>query len=751
MAAPAAGSGTSGLPTLLIQIAFTGTKGGATVGANPNDPTITPIWTDVTKRVVSFKVKRGKQAELDESEAADNSMRLRNNDGRFDPDNTAGPYYPNVVPFRAYRIQLLYGATSYTIATGYVEAWDQTWDKAGTRGWVDCTLTDAFGLLSQMVLISCLASEMILDAPTAYWPLAEPSSVNQGQNIAATAAGPLAFYQAGSGGSVAFGATTLTGLVGAGASTGETSAVAGNTTGVLLTNGGSSIGQGPGLIGQFNSIAASAACSVELWVTGYTQTQFTVLLSTQSLSLVVDTAGYAQAAAKPADGSAQQFTSGTVRVNDGNLHHIAATFTGGTLSLYVDGALAATVTGMTGIASASSVQLGWPGNTMPTGTFAHVAYYATALSAARVAAHYNAGVNAFPESTSARFTRLLSYGPWAGLATIPAGNSNMAGVTDCSGKSCLAALQDVVKAEQGNMYVSAAGAVVFENRNNRAGQFAPIYRFTDVPTNAATDLTYGESPTVVRDPATIYNALVVQRPGGGEYRFFDTASILQNFPRAHPDNPLELPLDTDQNLQYAAQFIVGRYSKSYARLEGVTVQPSSNPALYPLVGALEIGQRVSFTRTPREAAPISNDYFVEQIEHTWDAASGEYNVNVEMSPAAWAKYQILTAARGTLNANTTVGATSFVVNVTPTSGNTLAQDGWTKSAMPTIKIHDLVNGDETLTVSGMAYGTNQVTITTSPATKPHGAGVTVAENYGTAVASTNDAAAVLDGQHQLGW
>lgn len=755
----------NGLPQLSIQVAFTGTKSGVTVSANPNDPAITPIWTDITKRVVSFKVRRGKQADLDESEAADNSLRLRNSDGMFDPDSTTSPWAGYVLPYRAYQIKLTVGANTYMIASGFVEAWDQTWDLHGVRGWCDLTLTDAFGLLSQMALLSCLMSEVVLDNPMAYWPLAEPSSVTQGQNVAVTSVGPLATTNFGNGGgSVAFGATTLTALVGAGASNGETSAVTGNTTGVLISN----TIAGPG--GQAAALAAATdnlnhtVGTIEGWITGLTDPNggtgygFPLIgawagWGGAGIGIFCDSSGHAQIGV-PQYGSVNVLSSATVAVGDGGLHHLACTFDGTNITLYVDGAQVAQVAQGSYVA-AGQVQA--PFNALynfPTCTFAHIAFYTTALSAARIAAHHNAGVNAFPESTSSRFNRLLSYAPWWRTATVPSGNSNMAGLTDCAGKSALQALQDVVRVEQGNMYVSAAGAVTFENRNNRATQVSAVWRFTDNPTNSNTDIPYGESPTVVRDPTTIYNALIVQRPGGGEYRFFDQNSMLAYFPRAHPDNPFELPIDTDQNLEYAAQFIVGKYARSYARVTGIEIDATSNPSLYALVAQMEIGQRVTFVRTPREAtSPISQDFFIEQVEHTWDAASpGSYKVAVEMSPAGWSAFGILTAQRGTLASSTTASATSFVVNYTPSAGNTLQSDGWTKSAVPYIVFNDGANA-ETLAVASMSYGTNQVTITTTTgAAHSHSSGVTVSEAFGSVPAyNTYDTAATLDGLHKVAW
>lgn len=759
MPAPVPPTSMSGLPILTFQVAFTGTKAGVTVPCNPNDPSITPNWTNLSDRLLAFHIKRGKQNELNESQAGNNTFTLRNIDGALDPENTASPYYPNVLPFRQYRILLTAGGTTYTISTGFMDDWGQEWELHGTKGITDGQATDAFGLLSMMTLESCLASEMLIDNPIGYWPMSEPSSTPLAQNLAATVAAPMVAGNIGSGGgSITFGSTILTNLVGAGSSNGETGPVQGNTTGVTFTQPSS--GNGQRLGAPLNTTYSTSALTYELWIQGYNSTSaFPTIIATAGVTLFIDNSGYPQIIYNNNSGGGTQTSQTTShKVNDSGLHHLAVVTNAGagTVSLYVDGMVVYTGSDMwtaTIVLSGAAIMNGWSaGYTM---TVAHVAFYASALSAARISAHYNAGVNAFPESSSARFNRLLSYGPWTGASTVPAGSSNVLGLTDCAAKSLLQALLDLVKDEQGNTYVSSSGSVVFEPRNNRATQFAPVFYFTDQYTGAANQLTYDESPKVDRDSSNIYNAVVVQRPGGAAYRYLDAASILANFPRGFPDNPTILHLDTDQNTAYAAQFMVSRYKGSYSRVSNLTITPSANPALYPLVASLDIGQRVQFVRTPRDATGgIVTDYFIEQVEHDWDASTGKYQCILELSPAAWSRYELVTAARAPLNAFTIAGATSFVVNVpTDTGGNTPAQNGWTATAITQIGISDGANS-EVLSVSSMTYAGQLVTITTTAgAAHAHGSGVIVFEDVGVPgyAYSAYDGGAVLDGTRAVGY
>lgn len=73
-----------------------------------------PTWTDVTQYVRELDVERGRPSDLDPFDIGTAYVKLDNRDGRFNPTNTASPYYPNVKPRKQIRIRGLYSTTTRT-------------------------------------------------------------------------------------------------------------------------------------------------------------------------------------------------------------------------------------------------------------------------------------------------------------------------------------------------------------------------------------------------------------------------------------------------------------------------------------------------------------------------------------------------------------------------------------------------------------------------------------------------------------
>jgi hypothetical protein len=75
-----------------------------------------PWWTDLSARVLwAWKVQRGQQYELATNPTGMWNFALANSDGALDPENTAGPYYPDIQPYRGCRIRAMTGVNLLSV------------------------------------------------------------------------------------------------------------------------------------------------------------------------------------------------------------------------------------------------------------------------------------------------------------------------------------------------------------------------------------------------------------------------------------------------------------------------------------------------------------------------------------------------------------------------------------------------------------------------------------------------------------
>jgi hypothetical protein len=160
-------------------------------------------------------------------------------------------------------------------------------------------------------------------------------------------------------------------------------------------------------------------------------------------------------------GSGGASLTGTTSLLDGATHHVACTFDGTTFRLYVDGAQEASSTPgafswptdsyIGTVASSANSPIASPSTTL---TADHVAFYTTALSAAKITTHASSGLTGFSGETSgARFTRIAALFGITPTVVAPMGTATMGPLKDVDGRSLLDLLQEVQDTENGQFYV----------------------------------------------------------------------------------------------------------------------------------------------------------------------------------------------------------------------------------------------------------------------------------------------------------
>lgn len=214
-------------------------------------------------------------------------------------------------------------------------------------------------------------SEVLADSPILYLPLSETTGTTCA-NL-----GSLGSNATANGGTGSRNATSLT----------------------AITPGVSIVGSGGGRISHPDNAALDITADVtyECWAKFTNFTTYHCLISKQvgGYSFRVEqTTRKLQTLASFTGGGG---TSTTAIPNDTNWHHLAFTRSGNTYTWYIDGAAAGTATSSQTIsANAHPLFIGCDGNggsqTEPlNGAIDEPAVYNTALSAARILAHYNAG------------------------------------------------------------------------------------------------------------------------------------------------------------------------------------------------------------------------------------------------------------------------------------------------------------------------------------------------------------------------
>jgi hypothetical protein len=105
------------------------------------------LFYDVTEYVRSVSVRRGKSRQLDRFTAGGASIELNNNSRAFDPENTASPFFGQIIPKRTIKVETGGSAVFY----GVVDDWNLNYDISGlSLAGADCV--DGFTLLAQRAL-----------------------------------------------------------------------------------------------------------------------------------------------------------------------------------------------------------------------------------------------------------------------------------------------------------------------------------------------------------------------------------------------------------------------------------------------------------------------------------------------------------------------------------------------------------------------------------------------------------------------
>lgn len=567
-----------------------------------------PTYADYSSHLATagdgqpISITWGRQDEDGEVQPSTCTFVLDNTSGQWTPGNAAADADWDVgVPVN---VRLVHNAVTYDRFSGFVDAIEPAF---GGVSWsqVQVTCSDATARLGNANgLRSIVLHEMLADSPTYLYPLSEAVGATSAATITGTARTAVRIDGTTGAGQLDFG--TDMGMFDGG--TGVTTGVPGGPYSALDL---------PALI------PSSGAVTLECWavmpsagVNAYILRETTGASGSTSATpysvweLTVATDGLLRF--NYSDWDQVITAASSASVCDGLLHHVVATLDSGrsTMTLYVDGVAVGTASppALTAGATAMSTLGGYrgfsgqalSGSVFP-GTISHFAMYPSALSAARVLAHYQAGVGTGPvERSDQRFSRIAGYG---GITTsgLPTGRSTMGGQRT-AGLPALESLRLVGRSEGAPAFVSKTGAVTMQARDVRY-QAAVAASFTSADVNP--DL------TVRRDRQGLVNEVTVTNQGGAAQVVKDATSQTRH--GRFGAGSFDVALSTSDEALNLGQWEVATGKDPLTRLPALTIDLLSAKDNATVAAALSLGISSKFevTSMPGQAPTPTFTGFVE--------------------------------------------------------------------------------------------------------------------------------------------
>jgi hypothetical protein len=215
------------------------------------------------------------------------------------------------------------------------------------------------------------------------------------------------------------------------------------------------------------------------------------------------------------------------------------------------------------------------------------------------------------EDSGDRADRILDSVDWPTIdREVSLGNSTLQATT-LEGDP-LAELQAVAESEIGELYMDAAGQVVFRNRHailldSRSNTVQATFGTAGTRTPARAKL--------VTDDATLWNEIRATREGGTEQVLGDTASQDEFLIKTYQASGLLLEEDTI--VAGYASWILYVSKEPEVRFDSIEIHAHADPdTLFPQVLGREIGDRIRIIRQPSGGGdPIERDVFIRGISH----------------------------------------------------------------------------------------------------------------------------------------
>ena len=628
-------------------------------GQTPFSPN--PVWTDVSAYVradAGITVSRGRNSTFTDTSPGTMSFTLDNRGRIFDPDYSSSPYSGQLVPQVRCRLRVRKSSTNYPIFDGYVQGWPQSFAYP-REATVDITCVDLFSRLSTRLLPSTLLDlECVADGAAGHWPLDEDPGSTSGIAFDASGnsadgqfndVGAVDTFLAGEPGRKAkrFGWSPLDLHFGAGPGGDNDLTLRFHTVEFWIE------------IDQFISAAVISLTGIP-FLQVFSETALfeapppidpVITVRAQCVAGLILCEFQNNQTLDASGNLLNEFSNLRVRLYDGSTTlicdlpcpfymnqpmHVCCVLddTESTFTVYINGLAIQSASAAAGTFDSgsleSSVSLTSVGYTVA--SFAHVAVYESGFTSARVLAHYAAGTtggrNQYPSD------RLEEIADFCGL--VDAGlfsDTNLADHTYLSraafSGNALSAMQDIVRTEQGRMFVDASGVLQIQGRT------ADLHDLTVNTTSQATlsdsgSLAYAELAIDAAELELLRNTIYLST-NGGQVVVYDTDSRALYDERSESITVL---LDDATAARNLGLWRTLQFADPATRITSVTLVPhGTSDTRYTTCFQVDLGWRVTITRTPQSiGSAISKVCTVEGIQHHV-SERGPWTTTLYLAPA----------------------------------------------------------------------------------------------------------------------
>ena len=105
------------------------------------------VVVDVSNQINYIQTSRGRNALVDQFQTGQLTLRIVDQNGDFNPTNPLGPYYELLTPMKKVQISATYGATTYSLFSGFITSYVNTQPKDATEvAYTTIQAVDAFRL-----------------------------------------------------------------------------------------------------------------------------------------------------------------------------------------------------------------------------------------------------------------------------------------------------------------------------------------------------------------------------------------------------------------------------------------------------------------------------------------------------------------------------------------------------------------------------------------------------------------------------